>query len=263
MTVTCSLKIESLETEAFAAIDYRVMAEAFECQNQIGRLAEEQIYQASLSERLLILNLNPSREILVEVSHKNFLKQLFLDLVIDMKAVYELKVVAKLISAHEQQMMTYLYLLDLERGKLVNFGASRVESKFINTPVPRETRVNFALRNTHYHGSQEFMILVLELLRDFGTCLSVSLYHEAINCLLSSKLTTPKMLPISINDKWIGNQRFHLAAPDEAYRVTAFNRTVPDYKDQLQNLLRLSPLRSIHWINIETQTVTISTIGKS
>jgi len=263
MSVRCTMELETIDSEVFARLDYMVMAEAFGCQNQIGRLADEEIYQAALSERLAIAGLSPSREILVEISHKNFLKQLFLDLVVSRKAVYELKVVSKLTSDHEQQLMTYLYLLDLARGKLINFRSAKVESRFVNTPVPRHARVNFDLRDSNYKGTPAFFNLVVELLRDFGTCLSVSLYQEAIDCLLSTELASPAMFPISINKKIIGNQRFHLASRDEAYRITAFNRTIPDYKAQLQNLLRLSPLRAIHWINIEAEAVTFSTVCKN
>jgi len=63
--------------------------------------------------------------------------------------------------------MTYLYLLDLSRGKLINFRSAKVESKFVNTPVPRHARVNFDLRDSNYNGSQKFLNPVVELLRDF------------------------------------------------------------------------------------------------
>jgi len=44
------MELETIDSEVFARLDYMVMAEAFGCQNQIGRLADEEIYQAARSE---------------------------------------------------------------------------------------------------------------------------------------------------------------------------------------------------------------------
>ena len=52
MPVTCGIRIEPLTTEQFASLDYRVMSCAYAAQNQFGRLADEQIYEASLACQL-------------------------------------------------------------------------------------------------------------------------------------------------------------------------------------------------------------------
>ena len=72
----------------------------------------------------------------IELTHKTFAKTLNLDLVVSCRGVYELKTVSALNSKHVAQLLTYLYLLDLPRGKLVNFRSPTVESQFVNAPIP-------------------------------------------------------------------------------------------------------------------------------
>lgn len=43
--VKCEVDIESLSTEAFSERDYEVMGHAFKCHNQLGRLADERVYE--------------------------------------------------------------------------------------------------------------------------------------------------------------------------------------------------------------------------
>ena len=52
MAITCGMRIEPLTTEEFASLDYRVMSCAYASQNQIGRLADERIYEASFACQL-------------------------------------------------------------------------------------------------------------------------------------------------------------------------------------------------------------------
>lgn len=49
MPVSCELGIAKLSTDEFGELDYRVMRHAFDSQNDLGRLADERIYQADLA----------------------------------------------------------------------------------------------------------------------------------------------------------------------------------------------------------------------
>ncbi len=89
MPVTCEMRIEPLTTEQFAALDYRVMSCAFASQNQIGRLADERIYEASLACQLEKLGLSCRRQVPIRVEHNTFRKTYFLDTVVDGCGVYE------------------------------------------------------------------------------------------------------------------------------------------------------------------------------
>jgi GxxExxY protein len=108
--------------EEFASTDYRVMRSVFDCQNELGRLCDESIYQNDLAFRLETAGLGLiHKEVTVIVTHGSFCKKYYLDLVVGNGAIYELKVAARIIAEHEAQLMNYLFLLGASHGKLVNF----------------------------------------------------------------------------------------------------------------------------------------------
>lgn len=263
MPVHCRLSLAKLSTGDFRDLDYRVMRHAYDSQNELGRLADERIYQADLAARLQSDGISVSREIEVDLSHRDYRKSLFLDLVVAKQAVYELKVVKALTDAHVGQLLTYLHLLDLPRGKLINYRPKKVESQFVNAPLDSEMRRSFCVKDIAFDGDSGFRDAIVTLLRDWGTSLTLSLYQEAVVFLLGGKALVEVMLPIHRSDALIGRQRFYLAAPDTAFKLTAMNRDTSSYQSQLARLIQYSPLRAIHWINIAHHEVTFITIPHS
>ena len=263
MPIHCPLKIERLSTEEFGSLDYSVMGHMFASQNEIGRLADERIYQADISQRLDSSGTASEIETPIELVHKTFIKELSLDLVVSQKGVYELKTVSALNSNHVAQLLTYLYLLDLPRGKLVNFRSPSVESKFVNAPIPREERCGFSVSDDGFRGDRNLLQLAVDLVRDWGTSLSVSLYHQAMVHLLGGEDAVEQMLPLARDGKALANQRFHLVNEDIAFELTAFAKLDNDYRGQLQRLLDLSPLAAIEWINVGPHCITFQTVERT
>ncbi len=140
MPVGCSVSICKLSTDELRELDYRVMRHAFDSQNELGRLADERIYQADLAARLRSVGMKVTREVEIQLTHRGYSKSLFLDLIVAEQAVYELKVVKAITDAHIGQLLTYLHLLDLSRGKLINFRSAKVESQFVNAPLDSSQR---------------------------------------------------------------------------------------------------------------------------
>ena len=138
MPVHCSVAIEPLSTEDFRELDYKVMRQAFDSHNDLGRLADERIYQADLAKRLEDSGFAVHRELEVRLAFREYCKVFYLDFVVAERGVYELKVANAISDAHVGQLLTYLLLLDLPRGKLLNFGNSKVESRFVNAPFRSE-----------------------------------------------------------------------------------------------------------------------------
>jgi len=260
MPIHCTCEIQRLSTEEFGSLDYVVMGQMFASQNQIGRLADERIYRADVGARLDSVGLVNQQEVPIQLAHKAFLKTLYLDLVVAHKAVYEIKTVSNLNQRHVAQLLTYLYFLDLPRGKLVNLRSPSVDSRFVNAPISRENRCGFSVSDHGYHGDGNLITLVVDLVRDWGTTLSASLYHEAIVHLLGGASSVTRMLPLSRNRWNLGNQRFHLVSDDKAFELTTFSKHDNDYEEQLRRLIHLSPLQMIDWINIGTQLVSFRTI---
>ena len=263
MPIHCPIKIESLSTEEFGALDYAVMGQMFAAQNTIGRLADERVYQADVAQRLHSVGIRNDIETPVELVHKTFSKALYLDLVVSQKAVYELKVVSALNSSHVAQLLAYLYLLDLPRGKLVNFRSPTVESQFVNAPISREERCGFSVSTDEFLGDRNLLTLLVDLLRDWGTSLSVSLYHQALVHLLGGEETVERMLPLTRSGKTLARQRFALVDDENAFELTAFSRLENDHQLHLRCLLDLSPLRAIHWVNVGPHCLTFRTVERT
>lgn len=262
MPVTCGMRIEPLTTDAFASLDYRVMSCAYASQNQIGRLADERVYETSLASQLEKNGLSCCRQVPIHVAHNTFYKTYFLDAVVDGCGVYELKTVSQLNGEHVSQLLTYLHLLNLPRGKLINFRSTKVESKFVNAPLTAPTRRAFEAICQSSKGIDYLIDLVLEMLRDLGTALSLSLYQEIVVHLLGGKESVLVMLPITDGNTNLGNQRFYLANSTESFHITCFQNVTYQYEQQLQSLLQLSPLDATHWINIDVKCVTFKTVSR-
>lgn len=263
MPIHCPLNIERLSTEQFRSLDYAVMGHMFVSQNEIGRLADEQVYRSDVAQRLNAVGMQSNEETPIEVTYETFTTTLTIDLLISRKAVYELKTVSALNSNHVAQLLTYLYLLDLPRGKLVNFRSPTVESQFVNAPIPREERCGFSVSDDGFRGARDLLQLVVDLVRDWGTSLSVSLYHQALVHLFGGKESVERMLPLTRDGRNLANQRFHLVDDQTAFALTAFSKPDHNYAGQFQRLLNLSPLRCLHWINIGPHCVTFHTVDKT
>ena len=69
MPITGPPFLSPISQDEFAQLDYRVMQVAFECQNQLGRLCDEAIYQNDLVARLDAAGLSAVKEVPLTVTH--------------------------------------------------------------------------------------------------------------------------------------------------------------------------------------------------
>src|SRR5690606_1128440 len=133
--VHCRVSFRPLTVEEFKELDYRIMGHAFDCQNALGRLCDEAIYESDLADRL---RRDGFRRVVCQlpltVTHRDFVKTYYLDLVVD-GALYELKTVSSLNTRHDAQLINYMLLLGRSCGKLLNFGSDRVEGQLVVSAV--------------------------------------------------------------------------------------------------------------------------------
>lgn len=89
----------------------------------------ESVYEAILARDLTRRGLKVERQKIVrfEYGGMEFEEGLRIDLLIDNSVVVELKSVEKLIPVHKKQVLTYLRLMKLPVGLLLNFGASTMK----------------------------------------------------------------------------------------------------------------------------------------
>jgi len=266
MPVTCPLAIRGLTAAEFDKIDFRVMGQAFASQNELGRLCEEGIYQRDLQARLLADGFEEVQvEVPVTVSHAGFSKVYFLDLVAN-QAVYELKTAAALSKEHEAQLLNYLFLLGLPRGKLINFRPAKVEGSLHAASVTpeerRQVKVDLARWQDVTPGCATLKQTMLGLLADWGGYLSTALYEEALTDLLGGESRVMERLPLRRKGVYLGDQQFRLHSPDMAFRVTAVTWEPEALGTNLRQLLSLSELRGLQWINLNHANVQFVTLTR-
>ncbi len=237
---------------------------AFESQNQLGRLCDETIYQADLAARLESAGLSPQTEVPVTITHRDFAKTYWLDLLVSNSAIYELKTVSSLAGVHEAQLLNYLFLCDAPRGKLVNFRPAQVEARYVNTSLTLAERRSFVFDSDRFQAHDQtdsaFGATLLALLQDWGNSLDLDLYTEAMVHFAGGEVPVSHLLPLTRDGLLLGRQRFHLLNPETAFRITALPDGASNHERHLRSLLRLTPLRAFHWANLARGRVQLVTL---
>lgn len=100
----------AVSEQTFREIDYRIMSLAFNAHNRMGRFYDEKIYQNELIAACEENGINVASEIKIELTHKTFTKDLFIDLLIETGIIYELKAARAITSDHRIQTIDYLLL---------------------------------------------------------------------------------------------------------------------------------------------------------
>ena len=266
MPITGPPALSPISQEEFAQLDYGVMRMAFECQNQLGRLCDEAIYQRDLAARLMATGLAADMEVPLRVTHGSFAKTYSLDLVVAQAGIYELKTVRGLAGAHEAQLLNYLFLCGAQRGRLVNFRPAQVESRFVNATLTPAERREFSVEQGGWHERDEtdrvFRESLLGLLRDWGCWLDVALYTEALIHFSGGEGRAVQRLPLTRGDVNLGQQCFHLLNQETAFRITALTEGISEYEPHLRAMLRLSPLRTLHWVNLARRNVRLVSLNR-
>jgi GxxExxY protein len=248
----------------FAAFDYEVMRHAFAMHNEIGRMCDEQGYQADLTTRLSALDWpDCRREVPIRVSHQSFVKEYFIDLLVADRFVYELKTVETLTSSHKAQLLNYLLLTNTAHGKLINFRPLSVKAEFVNAAVDNESRHEIQLvRDDFDHSAAGLREILMNLLADWGLFLDTALYSQALVHFLGGEAQVCRQLPLSRSGTEFASQRFQLVERDAAFLLTSYGRHLETHHTHFQRLINHSPLRALHWINLWQHEVSLCTIEK-
>ncbi len=268
MPISIPINLKRLDQDEFKQLDYAVMGHAYQCQNALGRLCEEGIYQRDLADRLESAGLGPVHiEFPIQVTHEDFTKIYCADLVVADSAIYELKTVAALVGEHKTQLLNYLLLCEQPRGKLVNFRTAGVESQFVNTQLTLAKRREFSVDASRWvqlcDRCETAARLLEDLLRDWGGFLETSLYLEAITHFLGGESAVLARIPVSRQGRLLGTQPVQLLSSDVALRMTALTENHDEFEVHLQRMLSHSQLRGIQWVNLNHHVVQWTTLTKS
>lgn len=99
---------------------------AYKVHTDLGPGLFESVYEAVVAKRLEVRGFKVERQktIALTVDDLKFDEGFRADLLIEDKLLLELKSVEKLAVVHGKQVLTYLRLLDLRLGLLINFGGA-------------------------------------------------------------------------------------------------------------------------------------------
>jgi GxxExxY protein len=266
MPITCAVPIRHITQDEWARLDYKVMARAFDSHNEIGRLCDEVIYQNDLAARLRSTNIQCLTEVPLTISHGPFQKIYSIDLLVESFGIYELKTSRSLTHAHESQLLNYLFLTQSSHGKLINFRPSQLEPRFVNTAILAPDRYKFTINLNDWierePSDKTFREVFTELLSDWGLRLDLTLYAEAMIYFAGGAEIVNQLLPLIRNGVTLGGQKFNLVNPSTAFRLTAFEQRSTQYECSLRALLKLTPLTTIHWINLSPHEVHFTTLSQ-
>jgi iron complex transport system substrate-binding protein len=112
-------RIEELEALASAAVDC-----GFRIHKEIGPGLLENAYEALMAEALRQRGLEVTRQVAVPLQYNGVVvdNAFKFDLLVEGKLVVELKSIDRLAPVHGKQVLTYLRLMHLPLGLLMNFG---------------------------------------------------------------------------------------------------------------------------------------------
>lgn len=116
---------------------YEVNGAAIEVHKTLGPGLLESVYQRCLAKELSITGIKFISQLVIDVNYKGMHidAELKLDFLVEDILPVELKSVNLIMSAHEAQLMTYMKLLELPKGLLINFNVSHLYSEGQKTYV--------------------------------------------------------------------------------------------------------------------------------
>jgi GxxExxY protein len=267
MSVSTHIQFGSLPEGDFKDLDYRVMAHAFASHNDLGRLCDEGIYRADLAVRLADAGIGPvSKQVPVSIRFRGFSKTYFIDLVVQDSIIYEIKAVAAIVGEHTAQLLNYLLILDLPRGKLLNYRPPQLERRYVSTRLTAESRRRFELRDERWKRMGTACAFVREtlpqILTEWGTFLDIGLYLEALTFLLGGEHQIRRRIELFQHGCLLGTQRCHLLTPDVALRLTAFTDYLDRFEYDLRRFLDHTNLNAIQWVNLNHNKVEFVTLTR-
>jgi GxxExxY protein len=265
MAITVKRHIKRINEQDFHEIDFQITGLAFDIHNEIGRLWHEKIYRNLLADRCRKAGFaNVETEVPIVVSYQDFVKEYYVDLLLDDSILYELKTVSALNPEHDKQALHYLFLLGLQHGKLINFRPASVEKRFVSTTLLPEDRHDIVFDDEQWleldDDSRWLKSLIVELLMDWGAYLETGLFYEAIYHFHDGEDRVVKDIEVVLNETKLGNQKVHLINPKTAFKITAMTKGIKSYKKHLSRFISLTDLSAIQWINFNHHVISFETI---
>jgi len=261
MPINTGATVAEISQDDFHQVDKLVTGLAYAIHNEFGRILDESHYQLELAARCRAAGIRVDREFKITVSLDNFSRDYFADFLINSSVIVETKAKAALVESDEGQTLNYLFLCGLHHGTLLNFGADRVQHKFVSTTLTQGRRRQCRVVAAAFHSLTKSCATLVEcmnkLLVEWGGYLDPLLYRDA----LAHFLFLPKQ-PVEVfsGSLSLGHKEFYMLENDIAMIVSAATRRPETAFHHLQRFLQHTQLRAIQAINLNHATIEIRTI---
>ncbi|MGG9961952.1 GxxExxY protein [Ferruginibacter sp. SUN106] len=119
-------------------LSYEIIGAAMEVHKEMGPGLLESVYQACMQEELKYREIPFKSEMTIPVIYRSKNIETFLrcDFFVDDLMVVELKAVEKVLPIHEAQLITYMKLLKISKGVIINFNVTNIfkegQKTFVN-----------------------------------------------------------------------------------------------------------------------------------
>ncbi len=262
MPVSCPIPLRFLSQEEFGELSFEVMRDVFAIHNSLGRLFDESIYKHALAARRRDVML----EFPIDVSFGSFSKRYFMDVLAQGGGVFEFKAVDGIAPRHKAQLIHYLLLTGLKHGMLVNLRGDQVEREFVNASLTLEDRRCFSVETGAWtdsvSGASRMRETLLAILNDWGTCLELPLYNEALTHLLGGEANVLRMTEIRLEGVSVGSQLFRQVSDGVAFKLTAFEaeESLERFAAAARRMLACASLQALLWVNIARHRITFVTL---
>ena len=114
--------------EYLKSLIYKINGAAIEVHKTIGPGLLESVYHKCLKHEMDLRGINYKSEMLVPVYYKEIFveAELWCDLFVENSIVVELKAVERVLPIHEAQILTYMKLLEVPMGLIINFNCLNI-----------------------------------------------------------------------------------------------------------------------------------------
>ena len=262
MPIVSQHPLNALDRENFGKLSYEAYGQVLQIRKQLGRFFDEKHYKQALTHRRNDLIL----ETPILVSHGSFKKFYFLDALLALGGILEFKASASVLARHRSQLLHYLMLAELRHGMLINVRPDRVTQEFVNNALTRRDRLQFKFIRESWRpelpGAAQFEHLLSDLLHDWGTCLELSLYEEAIAHFCGSDGVINPTATVSLNGESLGPKAMRFVEGRTTFKLTCFDDddSMTEFSYHGQKLVNYTDVDALLWANIGRHHVVLRCI---
>lgn len=157
-------------------------------------------------------------------------------------------------------------LTGLAHGKLINFRPNRVEHEFVNNTLSLAERQSFQVLTHRWSQAtaccQQFQDIVVELLRDWGTCLDLQLYEDAVTHFFGGPESVYRERDVICDGHRVGTQSVRLIDDTTAFKLTSLRRDLDTFESHTQRLLQHTRLERMLWANVTLREVVFIVVSR-